>query len=372
MAQGFLDHMRIVPDHRIPGMVTYPLDEIFLTTLVGVVCGGDDWEGIEEVAPRRARLVAPVPSLQRGRRYRADFAKGVSPARSCGAGAGFFRLGVVAATASARGRRRGRQNPARLAGRPTEPARCIWSRPTPPPAGLVLAQRAVDGKSNEITAIPELLDMLAHRRRDRLDRRDGDAKGDRRPHRREKSRLPCSPSKAIKPISSQDAKLFLHRSRLRAPVCAPRPRDRRRPWPHRRADLLRRRRRLVVRAPSRMERLAVARRHHRAAHRQENRGAKRGDTVLHLLAQPRPTGHLAGDARPLGRRERPGLDVGRDLRRRSLPHAQGQLPTQPRHHPSRRRQHPQNRPQQRLSAPKAPPSLRRPPLPIPALRRLTI
>jgi hypothetical protein len=28
-------------------------------------------------------------------------------------------------------------------------------------AGLVLAQRAVDGKSNEITAIPELLDMLA-------------------------------------------------------------------------------------------------------------------------------------------------------------------------------------------------------------------
>ena len=27
-------------------------------------------------------------------------------------------------------------------------------------AGLVLAQRAVEGKSNEITAIPELLDML--------------------------------------------------------------------------------------------------------------------------------------------------------------------------------------------------------------------
>ena len=27
-------------------------------------------------------------------------------------------------------------------------------------AGLVLAQRAVDGKSNEITAIPKLLDML--------------------------------------------------------------------------------------------------------------------------------------------------------------------------------------------------------------------
>ncbi len=50
MTRGFLDHMRVVPDHRVPGMVTYPLDKILLTTLVGVVCGGDDWEGIEEVA----------------------------------------------------------------------------------------------------------------------------------------------------------------------------------------------------------------------------------------------------------------------------------------------------------------------------------
>ena len=28
MSLGFLDHMRIVADHRIPGMVTYPLDEV--------------------------------------------------------------------------------------------------------------------------------------------------------------------------------------------------------------------------------------------------------------------------------------------------------------------------------------------------------
>lgn len=41
--------MRIVPGHRIPGMVTYPLDEILVSTLVGVVCGADDWEAVEEV-----------------------------------------------------------------------------------------------------------------------------------------------------------------------------------------------------------------------------------------------------------------------------------------------------------------------------------
>jgi len=47
-----LDHMRIVPDHRIAGMVTSALDEILLTTLIGVVCEANDWEEIEEVATR--------------------------------------------------------------------------------------------------------------------------------------------------------------------------------------------------------------------------------------------------------------------------------------------------------------------------------
>ena len=31
-------------------MVTYPLDEVLLATLVGVVCGADDWEEVEEIA----------------------------------------------------------------------------------------------------------------------------------------------------------------------------------------------------------------------------------------------------------------------------------------------------------------------------------
>jgi hypothetical protein len=44
MGLGFLDHMRVVPDRRIS------LDEILLATLAGIVCGADDWEGIEEIA----------------------------------------------------------------------------------------------------------------------------------------------------------------------------------------------------------------------------------------------------------------------------------------------------------------------------------
>ncbi|MFZ3327780.1 MAG: hypothetical protein WA231_18685 [Methylocella sp.] len=37
-----LEHMKEVPDHRVAGMVTYPLKEIPLATLVGVLYGADD------------------------------------------------------------------------------------------------------------------------------------------------------------------------------------------------------------------------------------------------------------------------------------------------------------------------------------------
>ena len=49
MCLGFLDYARKVPDHRIPGMTTYPRGEVLLATLVGVVCGADDFEGVETI-----------------------------------------------------------------------------------------------------------------------------------------------------------------------------------------------------------------------------------------------------------------------------------------------------------------------------------
>jgi DDE_Tnp_1-associated len=47
MTISFLEQMKVIPDHRITGVVTYPLDEILLATLVDVLCGADDWEAIE-------------------------------------------------------------------------------------------------------------------------------------------------------------------------------------------------------------------------------------------------------------------------------------------------------------------------------------
>lgn len=159
MANGFLDHMRIVPDHRIPGMVTYPLDEILLTTLVGVVCGADDWEGVEEAATgaldwlraflpfengiataqtlRKVFRLLDPDALERG------FAAWASSMRP-------LAREVVAVDGKTL---RGSRQPDG-----TGALHLVSAYATA--AGLVLAQRAVAGKSNEITAIPELLDML--------------------------------------------------------------------------------------------------------------------------------------------------------------------------------------------------------------------
>jgi len=160
MSLGFLDHMRVVPDHRIAGMVTYPLDEVLLATLVGVVCGADDWEGVEEIANGALDWL----------RGFLPFANGIPTAQTLRK---VFRLldtealqrGFAAWAASLRAEAREviAVDGKTLRGSKTSPdgkgaLHLVSAYATE--AGLVLAQRAVDGKSNEITAIPELLDML--------------------------------------------------------------------------------------------------------------------------------------------------------------------------------------------------------------------
>ena len=160
MGLGFLDHMRVVPDHRIPGMVTYPLDEILLATLTGVVCGADDWEGIEEVANGALDWLRGFLPFASGIAMAQTFRKVFRLLNSQALGRGF-----AAWAASIRGEAQreviavdGKTLRGSKKRRDAGALHLISAYATE--AGLVLAQRAVDGKSNEITAIPELLDML--------------------------------------------------------------------------------------------------------------------------------------------------------------------------------------------------------------------
>ena len=160
MVLGFLDEMRRVPDHRIAGMTTYPLDEILLATLVGVVCGADDWEGVEAVAEGALdwlREFLPfaegVPTAQTFCKvFRLIDKRALSESFAAWAGSACrFQREIVAIDGKTlRGSKTAKDGTGAL--------HVVSAYATQ--AGLVLAQRAVDGKSNEITAIPELLDML--------------------------------------------------------------------------------------------------------------------------------------------------------------------------------------------------------------------
>lgn len=46
MGATFLDAVKTVEDHRIPGMTTYPLDEALLTVLTGLLCRMEDCDEI--------------------------------------------------------------------------------------------------------------------------------------------------------------------------------------------------------------------------------------------------------------------------------------------------------------------------------------
>ena len=166
MAIGFLDEMKQVPDHRVAGMVTFPLDEILLATLAAVVCGADDWERVEDYASESLdwlRIYLPfaagIPTAQTFRKvFRVLDADALERGFASWAGSLRGRLGEAGPRAhiaidgkSVRGSKMSADGAGAL--------HLVSAYASE--AGLVLAQRAVDDKSNEITAIPEVLALLA-------------------------------------------------------------------------------------------------------------------------------------------------------------------------------------------------------------------
>lgn len=161
MTMNFLDHIRDIEDPRVPGMVLYPLDEVLLSVLVGLLCRAEDFDEIEEVCTQLLdwlKQFAPfahgVPPAQTLRRTlaRLDPRRLEEAFAAWTAGLSERVRGVVAVDGKTlRGSRQDADGKGAL----------HLVSAYAHEAGLILAQRAVDGKSNEITAIPDLLDMLA-------------------------------------------------------------------------------------------------------------------------------------------------------------------------------------------------------------------
>jgi len=121
MITSFLDHIKTLEDRRIVGMITYPLDEVLLTVLVGLLCRVEDFEEIEMV---------------------------------CKAQLGWFRRFLPFEAGIAQTQRRVLRT---LAPRTLENAFTSWVSSL---QATIRGVVAIDGKSNETTAIPDVLNML--------------------------------------------------------------------------------------------------------------------------------------------------------------------------------------------------------------------
>ena len=156
----FLDYFREMPDHRQPGKVVYPLDEILLLCLLAVLAGAETFTDIARFGEKKLALL---------RRFR-PFVHG-TPAHD--------HLGDIFATLDAEAFRRcfiawvsalieapaeviaidgktsRRSGSKKNAKEPIHMVSAFAARQR-----LVLGQIAVAEKSNEIVAIPALLDMM--------------------------------------------------------------------------------------------------------------------------------------------------------------------------------------------------------------------
>jgi hypothetical protein len=160
MAKTFLDHIGEIEDPRIPGMVHYPLAEILLVILVGFLCRAEDFDEMEYLATEEldwfrkllpfAQGVAPAQTMRRTlarlqpHQLEVAFSAWVAEL-------GARVRGVIAIDGKTlRGSKHSADGTGAL----------HLVQAYAHEAGLVLASCATRAKSNEVTAIPELLEMI--------------------------------------------------------------------------------------------------------------------------------------------------------------------------------------------------------------------
>jgi len=161
----FLDHFRDLRDPRQPGKVTYPLDEVLLLCLLGVLAGAECFTEIALFGTRKLALLRRFRPFKDGTpahdhlgdilatldadQFQRCFVSWVAAVAGLPAEAPAEVIALDGKTARRSGRRSGGKAALHMVS-----AFAARQR-------LVLGQVKVAAKSNEILAVPRLLDMLA-------------------------------------------------------------------------------------------------------------------------------------------------------------------------------------------------------------------
>jgi predicted transposase YbfD/YdcC len=156
----FLEHFQNLPDHRQRGKVRYPLDEILLLCLLAVLAGAETIIDITRFGDNKLDLLRRFRPFEHGvpaHDHLGDILAALDPEafRGCFIAWVSDQIGVPPSAIAIDGKavRRSYQKSGG-----EEPIHIVSAFATA--QRLVLGQVKVDAKSNEITAIPKLLDLL--------------------------------------------------------------------------------------------------------------------------------------------------------------------------------------------------------------------
>ncbi len=157
----FLEHFSKLPDPRQSRKVLYPLDEVLLLTLCAVLCGADGWVSVALFGKQKLDFLRRFLPFENGTPSHDQLglifgALDAQAFQTCFIAWTQALSGAIAGVVAIDGKTV-RRSFDRAANKGAIHLVSAWSSCQK----LVLGARAVDEKSNEITAIPELLDLLA-------------------------------------------------------------------------------------------------------------------------------------------------------------------------------------------------------------------
>lgn len=160
LLEGIKSHFAEVQDPRQHGKIDHPLINIIFITICGVLCGADDWVAIATFAQAQERWLARYLDLENGIPSHDTLGRTFAVIKNQAFQQGFLNWmssvsqlieGVVAIDG-----KQLRRSHDKGIDKAAIHMVSAWSVAN----GLVLGQRKVDEKSNEITAIPQLLEAL--------------------------------------------------------------------------------------------------------------------------------------------------------------------------------------------------------------------
>jgi predicted transposase YbfD/YdcC len=150
-----------MPDPRVEGRCEHVLVEIVLISICAVLCGAESWSEVEQIGNTKAAWLKQYLTLAAGIPWHDTFGRVFRLLNAAEFQRRFMRwveahFSIAAGQVSAVDGKTLRGSYDTFRGQEAIHLVSAWARAS----GVLLGQRKVDAKSNEITAVPELLKLL--------------------------------------------------------------------------------------------------------------------------------------------------------------------------------------------------------------------